>query len=81
MSRDETPVELTLVLHHTTDRAYLVSELGNHDKAVWLARSLVEMDTPVRFTCDETIEGIRTRELPSHDFLVPEWLANERGLL
>lgn len=82
VARNETPVELTLVLHQETDLAWLVSELGNREKAVWLAKSLVERDERVRFTATETVEGIEMPgERNSYDFLVPEWLANERGLL
>lgn len=82
MPRNAEPVELFLVLFHTTDAAWLVGDTGERDRAVWLPMSLCEMDE--RSTRDEAevISGLATtRRLPVHTFLVPEWLANERSLL
>ena len=84
MARNYEPVELSLVHFHTTTRAYLVGDSGNRDKAVWLAASLVEVDDEGQPTGyeDETIEGLKTgRKMPIRLFTLPEWLANERGLL
>lgn len=76
-------VTLTLVLFHETHSAYLVGDTGERDKAVWLPMSQVEIDEHKIGDELEMIEGLsipgRTR--PIHNFLVPEWLANERGLL
>lgn len=59
-------VDLTLKLHHETARAILVSDGGDRDKAVWLARSQIEIEPKgqgiVEVTC-------------------PVWLAKERGLI
>lgn len=59
-------IELSLQLHHQTERAILVSDDGSPDSAVWLAKSQIEFSeiTPgfVEVTC-------------------PEWLATERGLV
>lgn len=89
MPRPDTIVTLALALHQTTERAYLVDETGNCDKTVWLPRSQVEMDeTPkgqiIKHAGGLTIQKRNSIELagvPVHDFLVPEWLARERGLL
>jgi len=66
MSRREDLIELTLTLHHETERAILVSDDDDRDKAVWLARSQIAIEPKgngiVEVTC-------------------PEWLAKERGLI
>jgi hypothetical protein len=60
-------IDLTLQLHHETERAILVSDDGSPDGAVWLAKSLIEF-SPVR---DGRIVEVT----------LPEWLATERGLV
>jgi hypothetical protein len=59
-------VDLTLKLHHETERALLVSDSGDRDDAVWLAKSQIE------FT--ETKPGFV-------EVTLPEWLATERKLV
>jgi hypothetical protein len=59
-------VDLTLQLVQQTERAILVSEDGDPDKAVWLPKSQVEFE--------EVRPGIA-------DVTLPEWLATERGLV
>ncbi len=86
MARNAEPVELSLVLFHTTGRpnggAYLVGDTGERERAVWLPISQVEMDERPTGDEAELVSGLATtRRLPIHTFLVPEWLANERGLL
>ena len=59
-------VEVDIVLHHETDKAYLVSTDGKRDKAVWIPKS----------QCQQ-VDGEgqhRTMEMP-------EWLAIDRGLV
>ena len=59
-------IEMELHVHHETERAVLVSPTDDEDDAVWLPLSQV---------------------LPDYDaagygtFLVPEWLAKEKGLV
>lgn len=89
MPRSYEPVELLLVVHNIDgkENAWLVSDTGERDNAVWLPKSVVEMGRQ-RATADVTVAGIpwRTREqaqltAPIHEFLVPEWLAVERRLV
>ena len=58
-------IDVTMQLHHRTDRAILVSDDGDKDNAVWLPLSQVEVlpknDGMVEVT-------------------MPEWLAVEKGL-
>jgi hypothetical protein len=59
-------VEVEIVLHRETDKAYLVSTDGKRDKAVWIPKS----------QCQQ-VDGEgqhRTMEMP-------EWLAIDRGLV
>lgn len=75
-------VELSLVLFHTSERAFLVGDSGERDKAVWLAIASCDMDPRPEGAEDETISGFATtRQRPIHKFLVPEWMAHQRGLL
>lgn len=59
-------VELELYLHHKTAMALLVSDDGEEENAVWIAKSLVKY---------EPIEGNRIQAT------VPEWLAIKKGLV
>ena len=61
-------VEITLEIHHETERSYLVSETGNKDNAVWVPKSQIEVSDPVEV--GETVE-----------ITMPEWLAKERGFI
>jgi hypothetical protein len=58
-------IDVTMQLHHRTDRAILVSDDGDKDNAVWLPLSQVEVlpknDGMVEVT-------------------MPEWLAVEKGI-
>ena len=52
--------------HAETERAILVSETGDRDKAVWLPKSQIEVsDGPNRLLVEVAM---------------PEWLAVEKGL-
>lgn len=58
-------IDLELHLHHETDRAVLVSDTGDKADAVWLPKSQVEI-----------------AEWGAHHMVtLPEWLAEERGLV
>ncbi|MGH7935713.1 MAG: hypothetical protein ACREF8_01730 [Chthoniobacterales bacterium] len=59
-------VDLTLQLHHETDRAILVSDDGDAEKAVWLAKSQIEFELKSKGIVDVTC---------------PIWLAKERRLI
>lgn len=59
------PVEVTLHLHHETDRAWLVSETGAGGDATWLAKSAAE----------------RGSGRDEFTWTLPEWLATARGWL
>lgn len=59
-------VDVTCHVHHTTERAVLVSDDGNIEKAVWLSLSLVE---------------IEMKRPPIAEITMPEWLAKQRGLI
>jgi hypothetical protein len=61
-------MEITLEIHHETERAYLVSETGNEDDAVWIPKSQIEISDPV-----EVGEAV--------EITMPEWLAKERGFI
>jgi hypothetical protein len=60
-------LEIVLHKHHETPKAFLVSETGDDDKAVWLPKSQVEEG-------DAGKGGTFT-------YLVPEWLTNKNGLI
>lgn len=61
-------VTLTLVVHHETDRAILVSDDGDRDKAEWLPLSQINI---TREWAEGDDEGIEVE--------VPLWLAEEKG--
>lgn len=59
-------LDISVQLHHETDKAILVSDDGDRDKAVWLPKSQVELE--------HTSDRIVTVTLP-------EWLAHDKGLI
>ena len=66
------PIDLRLVVHHQSQMSWLVSDDGNRDKAVWLPKS--------QCTMDETVVGLEGID-EIHDFEVPTWLAEKKGLI
>jgi len=58
--------DITVQMHQETPKAILVSDDGNSDNGVWLAKSLIEFV--------EKPGGIV-------EVTLPEWLATERGLV
>lgn len=58
-------IDLTVDLHHETDRAVLVSDTGDKEDAVWLPLSQIEIEP----------DG------GTHVVSLPEWLASEKGLV
>lgn len=63
--------ELRLVVHGETESAWRVSETGDPDEAVWLPKSQCIMGEA---------RPTKGSELPMHDFTMPEWLAEAKGL-
>ena len=59
-------IDVTMQLHHRTDRAILVSDDGDKDNAVWLPLSQVE---------------VLTKENGIIEVTMPGWLAVEKGLV
>ncbi|WP_212525884.1 hypothetical protein [Actibacterium sp. MT2.3-13A] len=58
-------IDIEVHLHHETAKAILVSDSGDKDSAVWLPLSQIEIE-------------------PENGFIVvtmPEWLAEEKGLI
>jgi len=66
-------VELELFLHHMTEKAYLVSDEGDEDRSLWLPKSKC-------FPAEELEpEDLEVGEHCS--LMVPEWLAEQEGLI
>lgn len=59
-------VDVTCHVHHTTERAVLVSDDGDVEKACWLPLSQVEVEM---------------KQPPIAEVTMPEWLAKQRGLI
>jgi len=60
-----TIIDIAVIVHHRTERAVLVSDDGDRESAVWLPLSQVEIDD----------DG------SNHIITLPEWLAQEKGLI
>jgi hypothetical protein len=65
-------VDVRLVQHHQTQKAWLVSQTGDDDDADWLPMSQAE-----RYDTTAEPEG----GLTSYEFAMPEWLARKKGFL
>ena len=61
--------DLVMTLHHETDLAVLVSDDGDEDAAVWLPKSVIEME-----------EGAR-KNPESVEITMPIWLAKKHNLI
>ena len=72
--------DMTVALHYDTGKAVLVSETGEEARAVWLARSQVEI-TPTNRNTDTTKRNGQHEAKPLIDITLPEWLAREKGLI
>jgi len=64
-------IEIAVTVHHETDAAWLVSDTGNRDEAVWLPKSQVSSEAEIDLS-----DGPTEAELT-----LPEWLAQEKGLI
>ena len=69
--------DLTLALHHETDKAVLVSETGDEKKAKWLPKSKVEVETTGKFVQ----ATVGARKFAVVIVTLPEWLAIDKGLV
>lgn len=58
--------DISVQLHQETERAILVSEDGDSENSVWLAKSLIEFEPKANGIVEITL---------------PEWLAVERRLV
>ena len=59
-------IEITVMIHHKTDRGVLVSDTGQEDDAVWLPLAKID---------------IEPRRNGFAQISVPEWLAKREGLI
>lgn len=71
-------VDLTLALHHQTDKAVLVSMDGDKAKARWLPKSKIEIDRLPAGAFKTARVG--APKIPVAKVTVPRWLAREKGL-
>lgn len=58
-------IDLAVEIHHETEKAWLVSDDGDKEKAVWVPKSQAQIETKGR----------------AHTLTCPEWLAVNKGLL
>lgn len=59
-------VDLSLHIHHETEKAILISLNGNREKATWLPKSQIEYE-------EDRHGGV--------EVTIPEWLAKEKELI
>ena len=59
-------VDITVHIHHETEKAWLVSDTGDRDDAVWLPKSVVEVQDKDGFIAEISL---------------PEDMAQEKGLI
>jgi hypothetical protein len=69
--------DLTLALHHETDKAVLVSETGDEKKAVWIPKSQCEVER----TGKVSTGTVGSRKYPIVIVTMPEWQAIDKGLV
>lgn len=60
-------VEVSVEVHHETEKAWFVSDDGERDNAVWIPKS--------------QIEGQKKLGPALYEFSLPEWLALDKGLI
>lgn len=58
-------VQVEVQLHHETEKAWLISDDGERDNAVWVPKSQAEL----------------RRKGQHHELECPEWLAIDKGLV
>lgn len=62
-------VDVAMCLHHMTEKAVLVSDDGEKEHGIWLAKSQIEMDP------EDALPG------QTITVTMPEWLAKNDGLI
>lgn len=73
-------IDLTLVLHHGTAKAILVSQDGMEAKAKWLPRSLVEIEHKSTTVTGQRRDG-QCVDLPTCVVTLTNRMAKEKGLI
>lgn len=58
-------IDIKVKLHHETAKAILVSDDGDLQRAVWIAKSQCEIEAKGAY----------------HELTLPEWLAKEKGFI
>ncbi len=67
MSGKSDLVDVSVMKHHETDKAWLVSDTGDRTDAVWIAKSQAQIEPDYSQKC--------------FVLTLPEWLATEKGLV
>jgi len=70
--------DLTLCLHHETDKAILVSETGDAKKAKWIPKSQCEIERTEKFASVNNQVG--AMKYPVVIVTMPEWVAINKEL-
>jgi hypothetical protein len=73
-------IDITIAVHHRTDRAVLVSIDGDEARAQWLPLSLIEFEVTGKFTQGRRKSG-QAVELATAIVTLPQRLAKEKGLV
>ncbi len=60
-------IDITVMLHHETEKAWLVSDTGERKDAVWIAKSQAELEP--------------SGGSSMHTLTLPEHIATEKGLI
>lgn len=58
-------IDVAVQLHHESQKAWLVSDDGDRDNAIWIPKSQAELEPKGK----------------AHILTLPEWLATEKGLV
>jgi hypothetical protein len=73
-------VDLTLVVHHTTERGALLSANGEEARAVWVDLARFDIVKTGNFVTGYRKSG-QAVQLPVATVTAPQWLAKEKGLV
>ncbi len=63
-------LDIVVVMHRSTDKAVFVSEHGDVAEAVWLPRSQIEINF-----------RRKDKGVVFYDLQIPQWLAEQEGLV
>lgn len=70
-------IDIQVALHHETEKAVLVSETGQDARAKWIPKSQVEVEPTGSFVQWQ----VGAKKYPLVKLTLPEWLANNNGLI